>query len=128
MTTTKQYQLPREFGEKWVKALRSGEYKQGRQKLGNCEIGYCCIGLGGVLCGATDEMYTSSEGVAGYINNNSAYKPSRIPEDVLQRIPKELRGTGYENPLVQQLSTMNDKLGYSFPEIADWIEKNVEFV
>lgn len=36
--------MDKELKDKWVAALRSGEYKQGRRKL-FYGIGYCCLGV-----------------------------------------------------------------------------------
>lgn len=44
----KPQKLKHEVKEKWLKALRSGEYKQGRNTLYNPDTDqYCCLG---VLC------------------------------------------------------------------------------
>ena len=34
-----------ENAKKWVKALRSGEYKQGKRRLHNCDNTFCCLGV-----------------------------------------------------------------------------------
>lgn len=39
--------MKKEIADKWVAALRSGKYKQGRQYLRTFEDNYCCLG---VLC------------------------------------------------------------------------------
>lgn len=121
MTTTKLYQLPREFAEKWVKALRSREYKQTTGMLGNKHVGYCCLGVGCVISGANDEEL-DNESIILY--RESGYGISKA---VLDTIPDELKGGYKENNLVRQLTEMNDE-GKTFSEIADWIEQNVEFV
>lgn len=108
----KKYQLPKEFAEKWVAALRSGEYKQGSFGLyrpSNCS--YCCLGVACVLAGQSPENI-----IRQWID-----KP-------ISGIPDELIGNGGNNDLVHDLSEMNDHDGKTFPEIADWIESNVEFV
>jgi hypothetical protein len=117
----KQYQLPKEFAEKWVAALRSGEFPQGKGKL--LENGtYCCLGVGGKICGATDEMLADAGGFL--FRNRSGRK--YFSEEVDAAIPDGLReGQGF-NLLTDRLYKMNDN-GASFPEIADWIEQNVEF-
>lgn len=113
MTTTKQYQLPREFAEKWVKALRSGEYKQGQIKLQKGDE-YCCLGVAGILCGLGDH---------DLLDHSLFYNQT----NAIHLLPSEIVGLASRNTLVGSLTTMNDS-GKSFPEIADWIEQNVEFV
>lgn len=106
-TIVKKLTMPKELGEPWVKALRSGEYKQGKNRLRVGTDNYCCLG---VYC---------------KINN----------------IPISLRGdiakgyNGYEfmdqhvgNEFTTRLYEANDQEGKTFNEIADMIEKNVEFV
>ena len=46
MDNTIVYRTPKEVLELWVKALESGEYKQGHQLL-NKDNEFCCLG---VLC------------------------------------------------------------------------------
>lgn len=125
--STKKYQLPKEFAQKWIAALRSGEYMQCRSALGDSIGGYCCLGLAGVLCGATDEMYRVNESRSTFLYNDAQHYPSNIEMGVYLRIPEGLKGGPSYNHLVDKLSVMNDA-GKSFPEIADWIEQNVEFV
>ena len=53
---TKQYRLPREFAEKWIKSLRSGDYKQGRGGLYNeSKNNYCCLGVACSMLGVENE-------------------------------------------------------------------------
>jgi hypothetical protein len=66
--------MKKNIKRKWIAALVSGEYKQGRNRLKNVEGGYCCLG---VLCDLyakegkgrwTQPLYefaTSSESSAG---------------------------------------------------------------
>lgn len=105
----KEFRLPKLFTDKWVKALRSGEYTQGHFRL--CQNGkYCCLG---VACN-----------IAGH------QKTLNIDEDMqfvsikqYNNVPKELKGV-LELPKV--LSEMNDHGNRGFKYIATWIEKNVE--
>lgn len=121
MPTTKKYSLPRDFATKWVAALRSGEYKQGTKKLGNKYEGYCCLGLGCIVAGAAD----------GELNGFTVIFEGLVTEgmrpEIYERIPKELVGGYNDNDLARDLMCMNDG-GTDFPQIADWIEENVEFV
>jgi hypothetical protein len=109
---SKQYQLPAAFATKWVEALRSGEYNQGQSRLKAGVNSYCCLGVACVMQGATKRQLSTY----GYIP-----KLSKI------NVPKELKGQASERGIVKALTTMNDA-GKSFPEIADWITENVEFV
>lgn len=116
----KKYTLPKEFGKKWINALRSGEYKQGKDNLYNgCE--YCCLGVAGKLCGVPDlEMKDNGElrDVSIYSEQQGDYYSVTDIFDV----PVEIVDTD----LVKELINLNDAENKSFPEIADWIEKNVE--
>lgn len=40
-----------EVATKWVEALRSGKYKQCRNKLADGEGGFCCLGVIGAVMG-----------------------------------------------------------------------------
>ena len=99
--------MRRELRDKWVKALRSGEYKKARRFLEN-EGNYCCLG---VLC---------------MVDNGEIRNQDRNGEEL---------GSIYVGKLNWPLGTMgtltnmNDGIGEnprSFLEIADWIEKNIE--
>lgn len=119
-TTEKKYRLPKEFAEKWMAALRSGEYKQGIGWLVSSE-GYCCLGVAGTLCGIEKE--------------DMRLKSVLETQEEFPEVPKELIGTAFStninfNQLIQTLVRMNDGSAdvekHSFPQIADWIEQNVE--
>jgi hypothetical protein len=107
--------LPAEFKKKLVAALRSGEYKQGRNILHN-DGSFCCLGV----------AYHIAEGVLppeGYhfIPLDSAYHP----ELSLKAVPEILRGA---SGVAGRLAEMNDGFGCKpkpFSEIADWIEENL---
>lgn len=114
--------LDPKFKEKWIAALRSGEYQQAKGKLFD-GIGYCCLGVACVINGVPlprDSSETIPIGTMG--------------------VPAILTGQGNGhvktnyNPLVNKLATMNDGTRedsnpdgkqYSFNEIADYIEKNL---
>jgi hypothetical protein len=120
--TQPHYTLPREFGEKWVKALRSGEYKQGTCYLSakytdgiTSEQRYCCLGVACSVSGIPDELLK---------------REFIIPDFGM---PIELVGDRGNNELVKILTTLNDgekgiTQKYTFSEIADWLESNVKFI
>ena len=108
----KKYQLPREFAEKWVEALRSGEYKQTDHKLINNKGDYCCLGVACKIVGMNDIVL--KEHNTTVICDGWAYSKG-IPEGLNDRLHK-------------MCVDMNDIERKSFPEIADWITDNVEFI
>lgn len=94
--------LPQEFKDKWITALRSGEFEQGIHYL--CKDNkYCCLGVADVIAG-----YSPSE--QEYITSHH------------DNVPEILRG---ENILTCELSSLNDSSRLSFNEIADYIQKNL---
>lgn len=129
--------MDQETKERWVAALRSGEYEQGQQYLiQEKEDGsrqYCCLG---VLCSISPDvtidtageedredynednkiLYVVHEGV-----RNSVYLPERFSMNV-----------GIDRGTEQKLASMNDGEGdpqhetpQTFAQIADWIEANL---
>lgn len=58
--------------EKWIAALRSGEYEQGKNKLRGSE-GFCCLG---VLC----DLYSQEPFTQGW-KFNGEYEKSPLPMD-----------------------------------------------
>lgn len=121
MPTTKQYQLPRAFAEKWVAALRSGEYKQGKMFLMDSYGNFCCIGVAGKVCDVPDKILAGR----GLIVCEDAVETD-LPIE-FNDIPKILKGKSYDGTLIRELTDRNDR-GVSFSKIADWIEQNVEFI
>jgi hypothetical protein len=91
---------------KWVAALRSGEYMKGSHFLRNKHGQYCCLG---VLCQLDDKLKGED-----WIKLNGE-NPDEV-ESFVGYIPSETIGL---------LMDMNDNHGLSFPEIADWIEENL---
>ena len=92
--------LNKEAKEKWLQALRSGDYKQGTGDLqsGGC---FCCLGvLEKVIKGKVKK-------------HQSASWPSCGDQVRLSR------------PACRRLITMNDVEKKSFAQIADWIEENL---
>jgi len=100
--------LPKVFKRKWLKALRSGEYEQGKSVLRNSKNEYCCLGVAAHICGVisiTGKQFIELEsGIIGI---------SKIPELLIGDL---------DNAIVRKLSIMND-CGESFNKIADYIEK-----
>ena len=106
--------FPKQLKNKWVKALRSGKYVQTQGVLkerlpGNNKYAHCCLGVLGELCGVTS--MTGSQSIL--IKGLGLKGITKVPKDFL------------ENSILQDtLAEMNDD-GYSFTEIADYIEKEL---
>lgn len=111
----KKYRLPKEFTDKWLKALRSGEYKQCAGGLYR-DGGYCCLGVSLNMQGVKNSEMEDS---CWLVSKHYGFRKKRS-----KYVPEELYGHN-TNPLVKQLVDLND-LRESFTEIADWIEQNVE--
>ena len=105
------YKLPKEFATKWLQALRSGKYKQGKNRLCSVDGEYCCLGVAGE--------------VAGNDVKPKGKLRAFLRHEEFDNIPDELIGDSMENGLVNILSVKNDS-SESFDSIADWIEQNVE--
>jgi hypothetical protein len=111
--------------KKWVEALRSGKYKQGKGVLRDDDSNFCCLG---VLC----DLHAKTTKKAGWDEANNyltgiAYLPiavakwAGIPED---NISGNGRNCDVVLPNGDSLSDLNDE-GKSFKQIALRIEKGL---
>lgn len=87
--------------EKWIAALRSGEYVQTNGVLRNAQNGFCCLGVCADLIGE-----------AGW-ERHAEWGDELIGEVIL------------DDCIQQDLAELNDN-GKTFPEIADYIEAHPE--
>jgi hypothetical protein len=103
----------------WVKALRSGKYKQGRTYLRSSNEKWCCLGVLADVCGATWEKDTT-----GHVG-----KAFRLSTDI-QRGNKQYLNNSFLDRIGlcaedhDKYATMNDE-GEKFRTIAKDIEANV---
>lgn len=109
--------LPKRFKKQWLKALRSGEYEQGRHELKRTDNTYCCLGVAGEIVGCSNK----------HLLRKSVF-PMKTTSAIIQKVPEILRGSVDVNPVVGKLTKMNDEYGFkghtnSFNKIAAWIEK-----
>lgn len=113
-----------EIKAKWAKALRSGEYSQGRLSLRSSE-GFCCLG---VLC----DLHSQETGVPFNIDYNYRwnYRGERkiLPEEVMDWAGLKSNNPKLSRPYLtpagrhaESLAEMNDNQA-TFEEIADVIE------
>lgn len=108
--------ITKEQKESWIKALRSGEYKQGKKAL--CYLDnsdglprYCCLGVLAEVLNLEKRMLVSPRWYVYTFKNleHGSFLANEILNyDKFQCI----------------LAGKNDR-GDSFEEIADWIEKNI---
>lgn len=114
--------MNQEIKTKWIEALKSGKYKQGREHL-RAGDDFCCLG---VLCDiyknqSTEKVEWESpdRGNVYSILNHSGVLPKPV---------QEWAELDSENPITgdagHSLAHLNDT-GKSFLEIADLIEKNL---
>jgi len=150
MTKKKQFELPKEFATKWLEALRSEKYVQGDGVLyKESEDSFCCLGVACKMYGSSENELEGIELPKDMIN-----KIDGIPEILYKECSISLKGHKATTTLVGILTSMNDgyftgtykgmvrvcpniefkvptrtdQVKYSFKEIADFIEANVEFV
>lgn len=89
--------------KEWLKALRSGEYKQGQAFLKDRDGAYCCLGVYAEKLGAVAYV---PETIGGCSPSHGAYA-FRMPDHP----PKGYAGTGTLPYHIWQLSGLNDELG-----------------
>ena len=104
-----------EVKEKWVAALRSGEYEQGAGRLRSHDSKFCCLGVLYDIAGdGWVKDYTDPEPLYRTAEGLSSLLPDVFRETVGITVIEELR-----------LSVLNDDDRKTFPEIAEWIEENL---
>lgn len=111
--------MKHEVKQKWLAALRSGEYKQGRDALCNIDNEFCCLG---VLCDIFRKETNNGEWskIGTFFLNDDSYVDF-LPTEVAYWAGLEVTNPTPENS--PSLSYMNDH-GSSFATIADIIERN----
>ena len=107
--------MNKQLKSKWVKALRSGKYKQGQGTLRiwdkvSHRSAFCCLGVLRELMPA--DLKTVSE-------KDSFGKPTGALSN------KQLKFTGLTRKKEEVLIEMNDAIGNTFKEIADYIEQKL---
>jgi hypothetical protein len=101
--------------EKWLAALRSGDYRQAKTALRTDENEFCCLG---VLCDVFDQKQWSRD------EESFGDWSFRTPEAYDYPDAWTHRATGLISEQGRYLAEMNDA-GKSFADIADWIETYV---
>lgn len=121
--------MNKQVKKKWVAALRSGKYEQGRSAL-RCGDKFCCLG---VLCDL--HRKATKKGQSAWKSNGQhyAYKgETGLPPAVVSKWAKIDRCNPFVTaispchvPRKEALSQINDHWKYDFNMIADAIEKSL---
>lgn len=109
--------MDKKLKAEWVKALRSGKYKQGRVRLKNTDETHCCLG---VLCAihpdVEEECLNEDDGPIFVWNMQMMRNSLGGPF---------LRQLGLDGNDQVALIRMNDIIEKDFLEIAQYIEANL---
>ena len=114
--------MKREIAEKWVEALRNGEYTQAAGKLANSErTEHCCLG---VLCETAIKEGLKLD-VSPSLSSTTYFdaEEDNLPESVLDWAGMESALGSY--PDGRALVVLNDE-GHPFEQIANVIEQHWE--
>lgn len=106
------------FKEEFVAALRSGEFKQSRENCLQSNNGYCCLGVGSVVLSRGEYDLHGCEWGGGGWNNHQGSWYAVIPSEISEPL-------GLEKETQEKLYGFNDSEGWTFDQIADWIEENL---
>lgn len=123
--------MNKEIKDKWVAALRSGEYKQTKGKLRD-DSGFCCLG---VLCDLVRKEGMEAPSVEGWQTDWEDFFKAADKEEVLPDGVREWAGMRTDiGDLTKpsklysgktNLARLNDN-GVDFPTIADIIDEQWE--
>ncbi len=128
--------MKKDIKKKWLKALRSGEYKKATGSL-KTTSGFCCLG---VLSDLYIKEHTTGRGKAEWVDRNGdiAFETKGesetgvLPSAVVRwaglkdDAPKvSFTGTGKDEDGQIGLINLNDDKGFSFARIADKIEASL---
>ena len=107
-----------EFKDKWLVALRSGDYKQGKDYLrkGN---EYCCLGVAAEISGDL-RMTTTRNGLIFYVLNSEGDQTETSYTGPNNELSDERLDSEYN--FVGTLIIMNDHDQHTFEQIADYLE------
>ena len=114
-----------EIKTKWIAELRSGNHKQIKGTLkgqteDNTGAGFCCLGvLEEKVLG--NNLVTTEVLVSDY--DGDLYYNTEGPQEIYDKFR---RSDFLGDSLVTRLTSMNDEEGYTFAEIADYIEAKWE--
>jgi hypothetical protein len=108
----------------WVEALRSGKYRQSQGSLSCEDGGNCCLGV--AVRVLTPELDRSPIDILGADLSSYPIVKEQLNLSSCDGSFKsgELIGEFGTDKLMGSLIDLNDELGWSFNQIADFIEEN----
>ncbi len=112
---------------KWIEALESGKYQQGRTVLHKDTGAMCCLGVAAHIL-AEENGIVPSVIKAGLYTGCYIYQDDATiaPEYVIKALSlRDALGGGKDGNAA--LVVLNDDLKYSFAQIAERLRKNAEF-
>ena len=128
--------MDQEFKARWVAALRSGEYEQGQGQLvadfGDGQKVFCCLGVAcevAVEDGLAERAVTRDGFHDGYADTEGNEDNGAIPLTLAIQLGLTPSGS-FSRPVYAGgrdhygLDSLNDTAGWTFAQIADYIETN----
>jgi hypothetical protein len=117
--------MDKEIKAKWIEALRSGKYKQGRTRLRTANDEFCCLGVLCEVMNAERVQTTFDDQPYLYLYGSSAKSASFLPKELADAAGIDGYGSiGKEIDGRWTLAGLNDHAGYTFEQIADVIEEH----
>ena len=104
-----------EHTQKWLDALRSGEYEQGRGQLRDENNNFCCLGVMCDLVSPNDWV-----DVEGFYYHGKEERQYNYPNEEI------IRQAGVSGDEAYELARLNDSVQLTFPQMADEIEKMLD--
>lgn len=97
--------------KKWIAALDSGEYWQGKEQLQDV-TGHCCLGVGCNVTIPSNKQRLNGDRLFGVVPFDQPHAPEWL----------KLINDDFYKKAGMQISEFNDSYGYTFPEIATLLE------
>jgi hypothetical protein len=120
--------MDKELKQKWIDALRSGEYQQGKKRLCTEDGRYCCLGVLQMVADGVTEPYTQESG--GVLPSQEW--TNAHPVEFYNNVGNPSRFPAFRIELDERYNVdvweLNDVYEFTFSQIADLIEKQVEGV
>ncbi len=125
--------MNQEVKEKWLVALRSGDYKQSKFKLKDGDNGFCCLGVLSDLYAKEKGLeWTESEAVKPFKTVSCISETTPNSDEYLAKEVMEWAGLDKANPNVDvvdycenTLAEFNDDCEFDFDRIAEIIEEQL---